>query len=258
MSEDSTTWDKILLFGDSITQDSFNQQRGFGFSPGLQHGKAFSPDTLALKVLPHVIPSPENTRIRLFVVFLGANDASLPEAENKQHVPLPEYISNLEKIITHPSVTAHKPEILLVAPAPIDEHFVWANDKSQGRASVSRKNVDLKTYSEAAIELGEKLGVPTVDLWKAFMARTGWEEGKWTKDQPIVGSLDLPQHEELVKLMHDGLHFNPAGYQILLTEVLRVIREKIPDVAPENIPFLLPLWNDHAAWEAWEAALKKD
>jgi hypothetical protein len=36
-SQKATAWDKILLFGDSITQDSFNQQRGFGFSAGLQH-----------------------------------------------------------------------------------------------------------------------------------------------------------------------------------------------------------------------------
>jgi len=34
----AAVWDKFLLFGDSITQDSFNQQRGFSFSAGLQHG----------------------------------------------------------------------------------------------------------------------------------------------------------------------------------------------------------------------------
>jgi len=95
---------------------------------------------------------------------------------------------------------------VLVAPAPIDEHLVWANDQTQGRAAVSRKNVDLKKYSEAAAGLGEKLGVPVVNLWKAFMANTGWSEGKWKESEPILGALELPQNEELVRLLHDGRH----------------------------------------------------
>ena len=138
------------------------------------------------------------------MVFLGANDASRPEAENQQHVPLQEYVSNLEKIITHPSVAAHNPKVVLVAPAPIEEHLVWANDKSLGRAAVSRKNVDLKKYSEAAVGLGEKLGVPVVNLWESFMARTAWRKEEWKEEEPILGSLELPQSEELVKLLHDG------------------------------------------------------
>jgi len=31
-------YDQFYLFGDSITQDSFNQERGFGFSAALQNG----------------------------------------------------------------------------------------------------------------------------------------------------------------------------------------------------------------------------
>jgi lysophospholipase L1-like esterase len=140
------------------------------------------------------------------VVFLGANDASRPGVENRQHVPLDEYVSNLENIITHPSVTAHNPKVVLVAPAPIDEHLVWAHDKSQGRAAVSRKNVDLKKYSEAVVGLGEKLGIPVVNLWKTFMSKTGWKEAEWKQSKPILGSLELPQSEELVRLLHDGKH----------------------------------------------------
>lgn len=205
------------------------------------------------------------------MVFFGANDSSRPGAENKQHVPLEEYVGNLEKIITHPSVTAHNPKIVLVAPAPIDEHLVWANDKGQGRAAVSRKNVDLKRYSEAAAGLGEKLGIPVVNLWQVFMAKTGWNKEEWKESEPILGALELPQNDELVKLLSDGeqrilhvprasrltsvgLHFNPAGYQLLLQELLAAIRESIPELAPENIPLLLPVWNDAEAWATWDAS----
>jgi lysophospholipase L1-like esterase len=190
------------------------------------------------------------------VVFFGANDSSVPEAENRQHVPLDEYLSNLEAIISHPSVTAHNPKIVLIAPAPIDEHLVWANDAAQGRTVISRKNAVLKEYSEAVVALGGRLGVPVVDLWKAFMAKTGWTEENWKQGEPLVGSLDVEQNQELVRLMHDGLHFNAAGYQVLFGEFLKVVRENITELAPENLPLLLPVWNDAKAWEEWDVAHK--
>jgi hypothetical protein len=33
-------YEQFLLFGDSITQDSFSQERGFGFSAALQAGQS--------------------------------------------------------------------------------------------------------------------------------------------------------------------------------------------------------------------------
>lgn len=209
-----------------------------------------------MKILPHVIPSPAEARIRLLVIFFGANDASLPEAENKQHVPLEEYLSNIEAITTHPTVTAHNPKILLVAPPPIEEHLIWANDAAQGRKAVSRKNAVVKQYAEAVVALGGKLGLPVIDLWATFMAKTGWKQEDWREGQPIVGSLEVEQNPKLVELLYDGLHFNPAGYQLMLDEFLKVVRETMPELAPESLPLLLPLWNDPKAWEEWDAAHK--
>lgn len=176
----------------------------------------------ALKILPHVVPPPSAANIRLLVVFFGANDASRPEAENKQHVPLEEYVSNLESIIKHPSITAHNPKIVLVAPAPVDEHLVWANDKSLGRVAVSRKNADLKRYSEAAVALGDKLRVPTVNLWRLFMAKTKWNGEEWQEGEPILGDLELPQSEALVSLLHDGKHPMPGPRRWLVVNAIQV------------------------------------
>ena len=209
-----------------------------------------------MKVLPYIIPPPAEARIRLLVVFFGANDASLPKAENNQHVPLEEYVSNLEAMMTHPSVSAHNPKVLLVAPPPIEEHLIWTSDAAQGRKAVSRKNVVVKRYAEAAVALADKLGLPVVDLWTTFMAKTAWKREDWKEGQPLPGSLEMEQDPELVKLLYDGLHFNPAGYQLMLGEFLKVVREKIPELAPESIPLLLPLWNDPKAWEEWDAAHK--
>ena len=164
-------------------------------------------------------------------------------------MPLEEYIANLKKIIAHPCITAHNPKVVLIAPSPIDEHLVWANDAAQGRKVISRHNIVSKQYSEAVVELGAELGVPVVDLWKAFMSRTGWKEG-----EPLVGSLNEPRNEELEKLMYDGLHFTPLAYQVLFEEFSKTVREHIPELAPENVPLLMPVWNDTKAWEEWDNA----
>jgi hypothetical protein len=51
------------------------------------------------------------------------------------------------------------------------------------------------------------------------------------------------------------LHFNPEGYEILFNEIMETIAERWPDQMPEELPMVLPAWNDPAAWEAFEASL---
>jgi lysophospholipase L1-like esterase len=204
------------------------------------------------------------------VVFFGANDASLPEAPNKQHIPLDEFSANVEKIITHPQVVAHKPRIILVAPPPINEHLWWPRDESSGYSSVTRVASATKDYADAACALGAKLNVPVVNLWSAFMRKAGFETNAWKVGDPLPGSLGVPQNGALMELMYDGkqglfqcaavgadsftgLHFNPAGYEILFQELMKLIAERWPDQTPDELDMVLPRWNDAAAWKAWES-----
>ncbi|KAF2277910.1 SGNH hydrolase [Westerdykella ornata] len=251
---------KFFLFGDSLTQDSFNQERGFGWSAALQHAYIRRLDVVnrgfsgyntqqALKVLPSIIPSPETARIRFLVVFFGANDAALPQPVENQHVPLEEYKQNLEKIITHPLITPHNARVILIAPPPINEHLLWPNDKLKGRESASRVAAVTKSYADAAYEVGTRLGVPVVHLWNAFMTKAGLEIDQWKTGDTLPGSLDVLENETLKELLYDGLHFNPAGYQILYKETMKVIAEHWPDQLPENLPMVLPAWNDGDAWK---------
>jgi hypothetical protein len=46
-----------------------------------------------------------------------------------------------------------------------------------------------------------------------------------------------------------GLHFNPAGYEILFQEVNKLIEQKWPDQTPEKLPMVLPAWNVAEAWK---------
>ncbi|KAF2180806.1 SGNH hydrolase [Zopfia rhizophila CBS 207.26] len=257
--------EQFFLFGDSIIQDSFNQERGFGFSAALQHAYIRRLDVVnrglsgyntqqALKVLPRIIPSLEQARIRFLIIFFGANDASLPQAENNQHIPLEQYKENLEKIITHPLVVAHKAQIILVAPPPINEHLQWITDKAKGFEKVSRAAASTKSYADAACQVGKKLGVPVVNLWAAFMSRTDFKLDEWKAGGHLPGSLGAAQNDALVELMYDGLHFNPAGYDVLFKETMKLISERWPDQLPENLPTVLPGWNDNIAWKSLEAS----
>jgi lysophospholipase L1-like esterase len=136
---------------------------------------------------------------------------------------------------------------------------------------VSRTAASTKRYADAACEVGKKLGVPVVHLWTAFMTKARFQAEGWKTGDPIPGSMNVLQNDELVKLMHDGvwylrlryrgyahtdsgLHFTPAGYDVLFDEVTKVIANNWPDQLPESLPMVLPAWNDTAGWETWTAS----
>lgn len=153
---------------------------------------------------------------------------------------------------------AQNPRILLITPPPIDEYQLEIADLLKGYKVAQRAASNTRKYADSCREVGKALDVPVVDLWMAFMKAAGWEEG-----QPLTGSKDVERNETLRKLLSDGkckdaprryvspklltrratgLHFNPAGYQLMFDEVMKVIRGTWPDQAPENLPFILPPW----------------
>ncbi|GAB7348781.1 hypothetical protein MBLNU459_g7505t1 [Dothideomycetes sp. NU459] len=247
--------EQFVLFGDSITQGSDNQDRGFAFAPALQDAYVRRLDVVnrgfsgyntvqALKVLPRILPSPEHARVRLMTVFFGANDARLPNTPGfSQTVSLEQYTENVLKIATHPAVQAHNPKLILVTPPPVDERLCLATDSAKGINVIRRTAANTALYAEAVRQVGRRLNTPVLDLWSAFMKAAGWKAG-----EPLPGSSDIPQNEVLVKLMYDGLHFNPEGYRILYTELMRLIEAELPEHSPVMVPSLLPMWDDAAAW----------
>lgn len=117
-----------------------------------------------------------------------------------QTVSLEQYTENLIKIATHPAVQAHKPQIILITPPPVDERLCIASD---GTDVVRRTAANTAIYAEAVRQVGKKLNAPVLDLWSAFMKAAGWKAG-----EPLPGSRDVPQNEVLVKLMYDGQYYH--------------------------------------------------
>lgn len=138
------------------------------------------------------------------VVFFGANDSALPDAPNKQHIPLDEYKDNIEKIVTHPQIVAHNPRIILVAPAPVNEHLWWPRDQIKGYPTVTRVASNTKKYAEAAVEMGAKLNLPVVNLWEKFMEKSNFKIDAWKLGDLLPGSLENTPNDALTELMYDG------------------------------------------------------
>ena len=134
------------------------------------------------------------------MVFFGANDAALPQPTDSQHVPLDRYRDNVKRIVTHPAVEAQAPRIVLVTPAPVDEHVPWISEQSRGAPRLPRRAERARAYAEAVRLAGRELRVPVLDLWAAFMAKAGWQPG-----QPLAGSMDVEQNPALAELLYDGM-----------------------------------------------------
>ncbi|KAJ5888665.1 Esterase SGNH hydrolase-type subgroup [Penicillium taxi] len=240
--------DQFILFGDSITQFSCNQDLGFAFNAQLQEAYSRKLDVInrgfsgystahAIQVFPKFFPSPEIANVRFMTIFFGANDACVPGHE--QHVSLEQFTANLKEIIQHPATRAQNPHIIILTPPPINEYQLEAFDDAKNTPHPSRTALLAKTYATAAKEVGALLDVAVADIWTAFMNKVSWKEG-----QLLVGSRDLPSNKELASLFTDGLHLTPAGYQIVYDEVMRTIGSKWPDQLPENIPMVFPAWDE--------------
>ncbi|MCJ1451137.1 hypothetical protein MMC28_001472 [Mycoblastus sanguinarius] len=247
-SQDTGPYDQFIIFGDSITQFSCSQDMGFAFSPALQNAfirrldvinRGFSGynTTQALQVLPSFMPKPEQARIRFMAIFFGANDACLPSSPTGQQVPLPQYIANLKLILTHPSVVAHQPRLILITPPPINEYQTEASDRIKGYAAALRSAEHTKKYADATREVGKESGVAVLDIWGVIMGMAGWEEGR-----PLVGSREVERSEVLEGLFVDGLHFLPTAYKVLYESMMELIAREWPDQDPTTLPFVFPTW----------------
>jgi lysophospholipase L1-like esterase len=178
-------------------------------------------------------------------IFLGANDARLPNTPGfSQTVDLEQYKKNLTDIINHPKLQAHKPQLILLTPPPVEERKTLAHDKTNGVNVQRRTASNTAKYAEAVRELGQKFNLPVLDIWAAFMKEAGWKEG-----EALPGSTDIEQNQTLARMLHDGLHLEPEGYEIIYKELMKLIIEKLPEHAPDNLSYVLPSWDDAEAWK---------
>ena len=123
---------KILLLGDSLTQQSFGRAAGSSSSPlsggwaatlanvyqrradVLNRGLAGYNTDFHLRVLPERLD-----HVVLTIIFFGANDAALPEIDPSHAVSLDQYKRNLRTLVDRSRTAYGNHNILLLTPPPV-------------------------------------------------------------------------------------------------------------------------------------------
>ena len=210
----------------------------------------------AIKILPSFMPTVEQVRVSIMVVWFGANDACLKGCSTGQHVPLEQYVQNLKDIINHSSVKAQKPRILLITPPPVDEYTMEAVKYIEGVTEVFRTAEITRKYADACRQVGEDLSLPVLDIWTIIQTKAGWKPG-----QRLPGSKDIPRSMVLGDLFRDGilyilwtrrrtytlcigLHFSPSGYKVVFEAVKEKIERTWPEESPSNLRPVFPFWQE--------------
>ena len=136
---------------------------------------------------------------------------------------LDKYRENLRTILTHRSILAHGPKILLVTPPPVNEVHLQENDFAKGYSALTRVQKVTAQYADVVRELATEFkdkNVVLVDLWTALMKEGAKHTPGYVEDGKMIGTLEKGDNAGLRTLLLDGLHLTAAGYKVFLNEVL--------------------------------------
>uniref|UniRef100_A0A8C8VMU1 Isoamyl acetate-hydrolyzing esterase 1 homolog n=1 Tax=Pelusios castaneus TaxID=367368 RepID=A0A8C8VMU1_9SAUR len=219
-------WPRVVLFGDSITEFSF-QDSGWGVLLAqklvrkcdvLNRGLSGYNTRWANIVLPRLISKSSNVENTIAVtIFFGANDSALKDATPNQHVPLNEYADNLKSMIQYlKSIGITEDRIILITPPPLCES-TWEKECIAKGEKLNRFNSNTGEYAKACVQVARDCGTEILDLW-TLMQKT---------------------NQDFSSYLADGLHLSAAGNNFLAAQLWSLLEKKI-----STLPTLLPYWRD--------------
>ncbi|KAM7254903.1 hypothetical protein ACFE04_020144 [Oxalis oulophora] len=255
---------KLYLFGDSITEESFDN----GWGSSLANHFSRTVDVVlrgfsgyntrwALKVLHKVFPFKEETESEsplAITVFFGANDACLPDRyAGFQHVPIHEFNHNLRSIVSflksilkgankEGTVVGDQKRwpqtvIVLITPPPIDEDARLLYPYVENPLGLTeRTNEVAGAYAKSCVAVARECGVQAIDLWTKMQELPGWQKVYLRPVDPrpsvILDGLGPKtykaiDHHHKMRLWfpEDGLHLTQSGNQVVFEEVLMRLTE---------------------------------
>ncbi|XP_059444094.1 GDSL esterase/lipase At5g62930-like [Corylus avellana] len=207
---------QIVLFGDSITEQSF---RSAGWGAAIADTYSRKADVVnrgyggyntrwALFLLHQLFPLDSTKPPVAATIFFGANDAALlGRTSERQHVPVEEYKENLRKIVQHLKECSPTMLVVLITPPPIDEtgrkEYAQSVYGEKATELPERTNEVTELYAKQCIALAKEMGLRSIDLWSKMQETEGWQK----------------------KFLSDGLHLTPEGNAMVYQEVIRVFYE---------------------------------
>ncbi|XP_028294729.1 isoamyl acetate-hydrolyzing esterase 1 homolog [Gouania willdenowi] len=219
-------WPQVILFGDSITQFSF-QPCGWGGDIAdklarkcdvVNRGLSGYNSRWAKIVLPRLI-SRQNAadNIAAVTVFFGANDCALEDKNPQQHVPLHEYSENLKEISRFLTSAGVSPDrVIFITPPPVHEP-AWDKGCVLKGCCLDRHNSVVGQYAQACVQAGTECSSDVLDLWTLMQ-----EDG-----------------QDYTVYLSDGLHLSAKGNQFVAQHLWTLLERRLAD-----LPFILPYWRD--------------
>ncbi|XP_068534657.1 isoamyl acetate-hydrolyzing esterase 1 homolog isoform X2 [Anas acuta] len=167
-------WPRIVLFGDSITEFSF-QEHGWGAFLAerlvrkcdvVNRGLSGYNTRWAKVILPRLISKNSGAESTVAVtIFFGANDSTLKDLNPKQHVPLEEYAANLKSMVQYlKSIDIAEDRIILITPPPLQES-AWEKECLAKGDKLNRCNATTGQYAQACVQVARDCGTDVLDLW---------------------------------------------------------------------------------------------
>ncbi|XP_042417257.1 GDSL esterase/lipase CPRD49-like [Zingiber officinale] len=201
----------FVLFGSSIVEFSYGNG-GWGAiladyyarkADILVRGYAGWNSRRAVQVLDKIFPKNAAIQPALVIVYFGGNDSCIPHASIKgPHVPLQEYIANMEKIAVHLMGLSEKTRIIFLSCPPVNEEMHRLTQDSK-LCVTNRSNESCKKYSEACKQLCWRMDLKVIDLFTI-----------------------IQEHDDQSTpcFIEDGIHFSAEGSKVLAREILKAIR----------------------------------
>lgn len=216
-------WPKVVLFGDSITQGSF-EEGGWGAAAAnvlqrkcdvLNRGLSGYNSRWAEILLPHILPLDLLKQTHLVTVFFGANDASLPDVTPDKYVSVEDYAANLKKIVEHLKTGGLKSDQIILICPPAFYGDDWKKVCIEKGTELNRSNENTGQYSTACCQVAKDLKTHVIDLWTIMQEDKNWK-----------------------RYLCDGLHLSVDGSQ-LLWEHLKPFFDKLA----ESLEMVYPDWS---------------
>ncbi|KAK6123495.1 hypothetical protein DH2020_042759 [Rehmannia glutinosa] len=232
---------QILLFGDSITQQSF-RSGGWGAAVAdiysrkvdvVLRGYGGYNTRWALFLLHHIFPLVSATPPVAVTIFFGANDAALLGGTGKkQHVPVNEYKENLRRIVQHIKNLSRNTLVVLITPPPIDQQgrreFARSQYGDKASESPDRTNEVTGAYAEECVNLARELGL--------LQSIYGPKCKKLKVGRKILKSFLDSYPCRSIFLHSDGLHLTPEGNAVVSQEVVKIFDEAGFSDLPYDFP----------------------
>jgi len=215
---------KLYLIGDSNTQQAFCDN---GFASRLADeyirkcdvvNRGYSGYTSRhLKVMLPTLLAEANTSIHVATLLIGSNDA-VPEQEDDRHVPLDEYRTNIENMLTQLKNSNIK-YIFLLSPPPLNGP-AWAEKCLTTKNITTTFSTDhVAPYASICKELACKHDVKHIDLYNDMLKFPDWKD-----------------------YFYDGLHFSDKGNSYVFTR----LKEHFDSIF-EDVEMAYPDWKTLSA-----------